>query len=231
MNYRSPKILSYLAIAGIGLLGVLDVMAFITGVAQVASPGSTLGDSGTSVWLLVQGLVAVLQMPLYWFTVVVFLMWLFRTYKNLPSLRSDSIEFTPGWAVGWWFIPFANLVKPFQAVRNVWAESDPDVDLESRFLSSVQAGAPALLTAWWALWILSNIVTNITSRVYDPQDIRTTEISGYFFMIEGVLWVGASILAIMVVKTITDRQEERHRRLPQITPPGPPPPPTFAEQA
>ncbi len=54
-----------------------------------------------------------------------FLMWLFRTYKNLEPLGSENIRFTPGWSVGWWFIPFANLVMPFKAVRGVWSESDP----------------------------------------------------------------------------------------------------------
>ncbi len=231
MEYRSAKTLSYIAMAGIGLLGLAYVFAVITGIAQIASPGSTLPTSDRiSSWLLIQGLIALLQVPVYVCAAVVFLMWLFRTYKNLAALRADRTEFTPGWAVGWWFIPFANLVKPFQVVRSVWAESDPDVEMETGFLASVQAGAPGFMALWWAMWILANIVSNITSRVYDPQDMRTTELSGYLFIIDGALWVAASILAIKVIKTITDRQEERHRRAGAIAPPGPPPPPTFGGQ-
>jgi hypothetical protein len=49
-----------------------------------------------------------------------FCLWLHRAAKNLPALGRGGMQFTPGWSVGWFFIPFANLVKPLAAVSELW---------------------------------------------------------------------------------------------------------------
>ena len=107
-----------MAIAGIGLDGIFGLLDVFFGGGLAFNPTNTidLGDESTSVWLILIGLLSLVKFPVYIFAFVTFLMWLHRGYTNLPALRSDSTEFTPGWAVGWWFIPFAYLVKPFQAV-------------------------------------------------------------------------------------------------------------------
>ncbi len=230
VEYRSPKTLSGLAKAGIGLVGLCTLFSLFIGIGQVVSPDRSLefdGIESGSLWFLLQGLIALVQFPAFFFAAVMFLMWLFRVYKNLPALRSDNTEYSPGWAVGWWFIPFANLVKPFQVVRNAWSESDPDVDLEMGFLSSVQSGAPAYMAVWWGFWLLSNFATNITNRFWDPDNIDTVEFSGYFFIISGILWTVASVAAIKVVWEITERQELRFKNIGLLRQQEPPPPPTF----
>jgi hypothetical protein len=230
--YRSPKTLSLFAIAAIALVGVCEMVAGLIGFAQILDPKRVfnLGDTGSSsLWIILQGLVALVQFPVYILSIVLFLVWLFRTYKNLPALRSDSTEFTPGWAVGWWFIPFANLVKPFQAVRSVWAESDPDFDPGTGFLTSIQPGAPGFMSAWWAFWILSNIAANITSKVFDPDKAGVVEFSGYFFILTGILTVIAALLAIKVIYEITSRQDARFRVVGSIPLSQPPPPPMFGQ--
>src|SRR4030095_8115621 len=53
------------------------------------------------------------------------LVWIYAAHANLPALNAGPLEFSPGWAVGWFFIPIANLVKPYQAVVEIWKGSDP----------------------------------------------------------------------------------------------------------
>lgn len=234
--YRSAKTLSWLAIAALAVVGICELIAGLIGVAQIADPGRKLGSgagelASNSLWLVLQGVLALMQFPAYVLSIVLFLVWLFRIYKNLSALRSSSTEFTPGWAMGWWFIPFANLVKPFQVVRSAWSESDPDFDPQTGFLTSIQAGAPAFMSLWWAFWILSNISANITSKVYDLDKMETVLISGYFFILTGILSVVAAGLAIKVVMDITDRQDQRFKNIGLVTLSEPPPPPTFAGHA
>ncbi len=47
-------------------------------------------------------------------TGIAWFVWLHRSVANARSLGVQT-EATPGWSVGWWFIPFANLVKPYRA--------------------------------------------------------------------------------------------------------------------
>ncbi|HVF47099.1 MAG TPA: DUF4328 domain-containing protein [Pyrinomonadaceae bacterium] len=202
--------------AGVGLVGVIELLAALVGLIQILDPARAIHlDDGSSfsLWLMLQSLIAVVSLATFLPAIVLFLVWLHRTYTNLPALRSDSTEFTAGWAIGWWFIPFANLVKPYQVVRNVWAESDPDLELESGFLTSVQAGAPGFMMVWWAFWILSNIASNITGNLFDPTDMRTVVLSGYLFIAAGILRAIASVFAIKVIHAITTRQEQRFARL------------------
>jgi hypothetical protein len=232
-GYRSPRLLSRFAIAGVVVIGLCALAAGLIGVAQVIDPNRVinLADEDTSLWYLLQGLIAIFQIPAYVFSVTMFLIWLYRVYTNLPPLRSDNNEFTPGWAVGWWFIPIANMIKPFQAVRNAWAESDPYVDQEAGFLSGVQSGAPGYMALWWAAWIIANIVNNVLSRFFDPDDMRNVAIVGYAFIFSGIMWVIAAALAVKVIVDITSRQDERYRRLGSVGHQEPPPPPSFGPLA
>jgi len=54
-------------------------------------------------------------------TVIVWCIWQHRAQANAVVLSGGGLRFTPGWAVGWWFIPIANLWKPFQTVRELCA--------------------------------------------------------------------------------------------------------------
>lgn len=61
-----------------------------------------------------QGVIGLLQLLVYLGTVVAFLVWFRRAYRNLPALGAESLRFSSGWAVGAWFVPFLNLVRPKQ---------------------------------------------------------------------------------------------------------------------
>jgi hypothetical protein len=224
-TYRSPKTLGYLAMGGLALVGLAEFLSVLVGFGQIMSPSSTI-EGNQPMWILLQGVVALLQFPCYILTVVFFLIWLNRANKNLTPLGANNLEFSSGWAVGWWFIPFANLVKPFQVVREVWNESDPDVDPNYSFLSS-SMGTPPLLGFWWAFWIISNIAANISSRMLEVETPKDLEVSGYVFIVSGILMVVAAILAIKVVYGITSRQEERILKVGSLRqnfqpPPAPP---------
>lgn len=231
--YRTAKSLSLFAVTGLALVSACQLLALVFGLGQIISPELVAeflaeeGEANTSLWLMLQSLVALLQIPIYIFTIVFFLIWLNRVYKNLAPLRAQNTEFSSGWAVGWWFVPFANLIKPFQVMQEVWRESDPDFDANSGFLSSSIGTAPRYMGIWWAFWIISNIFSNITGRVFDPEDMNTVEISGYLFVITGIVSIVAAVLAIMVIRDITQRQELRFKNLGTVNEHQPPPPPDF----
>jgi hypothetical protein len=232
-SFRPLNSVSLLPIIGLGILAAIELVSAIVGLGQVLSPDTAIDmdeEGVMSVWLLIQGVVYLLSFPIYIFTIVTFLIWLHRAHSNLSALDAGNLEFTPGWAVGWWFVPFANLVKPFQVVREVWWESNPDADPNERvFLSASLRTAPTYMGVWWAMWIIQNVVANITSRVYDPDTMENVAIGGVLFMVGGVLTAVAAGLAIMVVRDITQRQASRYDVVAARDRMGdlPPPPPVF----
>jgi len=69
---------------------------------------------------LLTALVGIVQLVVFIILGVTFLRWIFQTNKNLRYLSSQPMEFTPGWSIGWYFVPFANLYKPYQAMKEIW---------------------------------------------------------------------------------------------------------------
>ncbi len=57
--------------------------------------------------------------------VVLLIVWVNRTYVTLPELGAHELQGSPGGAVGWWFVPIANLFKPFQYLREIWRALTP----------------------------------------------------------------------------------------------------------
>ena len=59
-------------------------------------------------------------------TAVVFIVWMWRSAKNNELLDHIRPRYTPGWSIGGWFIPFANLVIPVRIMHDLWQGSDPE---------------------------------------------------------------------------------------------------------
>jgi hypothetical protein len=230
IGFRPANNLALVVVIGLGLMGLFEALTFLAGIGEIADPSQVVmfGGEANSPWLLAQGLIALFQVPVYIATLVMFLIWLFRIYKNLDFLESQQHrEFTPGWAVGWWFVPFANLVKPFQVMREAWFDSNPEIETEQTFLSASLRAAPSYMGFWWALWIGSNIFSNIAGRFSDLNDPADVPLLGLVFILASGLSIAAAIICIKMVRDITSRQEQRFANLQIKHSYDPPPPPTF----
>src|SRR5207247_11359605 len=113
----------------------------------------------------------------------------------------------PGWAVGIWFVPIANLWRPKQVIDDVWRASDPE--LAEDVGDDWKNERPSRLTGlWWAALILSGLVARVASgmsvRTLAGLQSRTSA-----FMFSDLLSVVAAIAAIVIVRRVTTRQEHR----------------------
>ncbi|HVZ99984.1 MAG TPA: DUF4328 domain-containing protein [Caulobacterales bacterium] len=84
----------------------------------------------------------------------------FRLMKNLHELNAGDVSISPGWAVGFYFIPFVNLYWPMKAVAEIWRGTFAELD------GQADARDPrGQIGWWWAFWILGNALENIGNRV------------------------------------------------------------------
>lgn len=230
-KFRDPGMLS---LAVIFLLTVITLSAFffaIFGAMLIIFPDWVVyAQDGGAISVLAAGvsLLGILELPLRVITAIFFLIWVYRTYNNLSALKARDLSFTPGWAVGWWFIPFANLVKPFQIVREIINESDPDLDNETGFLRAASE-TPIEVGFWWGTYLVGGFMYRISDAFYGKGDQPASEYYAVFFLAGSILYMAAAGLAIYLVREITRRQRERF----QVTSISfsnadlPPPPPTF----
>lgn len=80
-------------------------------------------------------------------TAILVLSWIYRANYNARQLGASGMAFSPGAAVGWYFIPIAWFWKPYQAMKEIWKASADPQDWKE------QGGSP-LLGWWWALWLI-----------------------------------------------------------------------------
>jgi len=157
--------------------------------------------------------IGVLQMLLFIGTAVAFLIWLHRAYKNLPSLGQRHFRFTPGWAVGFYFIPFLNLFRPFQAMRELWHGSEPGhwepdeppdgAEIQGRTVT------PPLVGWWWALFCISGVISNFAVRLSLADSAASAQTSAVLMVISDLLTIPSALVTILLVGRLTRWQREK----------------------
>jgi hypothetical protein len=221
-HLRALLAITFLALgAGINLLSII-VNAALSGTLGGAVDPDAVYEFGESLTEIVYVLVALLNFITFVISAVLFLMWLHRAYRNLPALGARPLETTPGWAVGYFFIPFVNLIKPFHVVREIWNKSDPEAQSYEGF-GSYSMGTPAIIGWWWAFWIIANISARIIDRITGNAETISEMITATRLgIVADVLLVIAAVLAVLVIRGIDERQEAKAKLIGTREPPPPP---------
>ena len=144
-------------------------------------------------------------------TIVAFVRWFSRAYKNLPALGATDLRFTKGWAIGAWFVPFLNLWRPKQIANDIWRASDPAATPDQR---NTWRDKPVseLLLVWWIVWVVSLYAWNASTRLaFSGDDAGGVRNGDYADLVSLGLDIVAALLAIAVVRRMTDRQSARAR--------------------
>ena len=85
----------------------------------------------------------------------------FRAMRNLHLVGAPSAEMAPGWAVGWYFVPIANLFKPVEGMRQI-------VDGSREAAGKGTDDAPSL-ALWWGTWLTGSVVGNVAETLTDAS--------------------------------------------------------------
>lgn len=137
-------------------------------------------------------------------TAVLWLAWLRLAYGNLALVGSKRSRFSRRGAVGYWFIPVVNLVRPFQVMKDLWLRSESMNDRDAYD----QLPAPAFLSAWWGIFLadggLAIAVASLVRQAGTPGDLIDATDLGILVNLVGPV---AVLLAIRVVWGIDRRQQ------------------------
>lgn len=134
-------------------------------------------------------------------TIVLFLIWFSRVYSNATEVARSELRHSNGWAVGSWFVPILQLIRPKQMVDDAWRASGPTIGDHS---------VPATFAVWWAVGLVAVtgrwIAGMVGSSLDDVEDaIQASQLGAWVTPIE----VAAAIAAIVVVRRMTGRQRDR----------------------
>jgi hypothetical protein len=180
------------AVIALEILTIFGQLAEFAGVVDLAT-----GEDGLTMLIALIYMAYLVAMLI---CIVLVCLWIHRAHSNLRDAGIDGLEYTPGWAVGWYFVPFANLVKPYGAMRELWHASH---GAAADFI----APAPSVINYWWAAWIIGNILSNISTQITlrSPESVSAAALIGAF---GSVLSLIAALFLLQLVQRISAAQRD-----------------------
>ena len=139
------------------------------------------------------------QLLLFLAAAIAFLCWLYRASANAHALGATDLIVKPGWSVGWFFVPLANLAMPYVAVRDLWKASARPRDWQAE-------RAPAAIALWWALWLLTGISGAAGFRLASDYDPDMASAALGFVLASDLFEIPTALLLAWIVSGIVGLQ-------------------------
>ncbi|AXT40440.1 DUF4328 domain-containing protein [Alteromonas sp. BL110] len=89
---------------------------------------------------------------------ILILKWIYRANQNARQFGAKDMAFSPGWSIGFYFIPIVSLWKPYQAMKEIWQASQNPSNWSEEKVSSI-------LGIWWFFWIANSIAGQAAFRM------------------------------------------------------------------
>jgi hypothetical protein len=196
---------SKIAITVIWIIFFLEIISFISGYLQYdlltnAANGIFISDEEIEASNKRELVIGLFYSVAGIFSYVTFIQWFRRAYYNLHQ-KVTYLSYKESMALVSWFIPFVNLYRPFQIMRELYIETKDLLEKRGRNVDlSLQT-----LPFWWTLWIVSNIMSQFlfhfsrNSNTLDELFNLTT--TG---MILNLIGISLALITIRVIKNYAD---------------------------
>ncbi len=165
-----------------------------------------------------QRIVSSLEFGLELTGLVLLLTWVHRISRNTWSLGTEGLQYTPGWSVGWFFVPVANLVVPYNVLNELWRANSHTTAGEWR-----KARVPPVLVLWWAAVVASAVVHYSPLEVASGRNrlVNLFSFAGAYWLshlweffwgrlLVNIVGITTSLLTVIVVERLTGLQKGRH---------------------
>jgi hypothetical protein len=129
-----------------------------------------------------------------WAAIVLFLVWIYRAARNVRALGREGMTITPGWCVGWFFVPVAMLFMPYRAMGEIAATSD----------AQERGQVPTFVLGWWLLFVGDRILSVLRGIALGHADLAT-HIT--FAVANDLVATAALVALVMTVRFISRGQE------------------------
>jgi hypothetical protein len=230
---RGLAISMYVLLSIAGLLAVIAIPVAInarTVVHDHASNGTVFVDhtvkTATDAVSAVVGFLLLVSLAI----TVLFIIWMWRAASNLPLFGRVRPKFSPGFAIGGWFIPLANFIIPGMQMFDIDKGSGP------RLRSGERPRGSGLVVVWWITFVLGRLgaFTAPSFELFHRYEVDGFDVGNVLLVVASALTAIAAVLAILVIRRVTSRQEAGAAELtggwvaPQAGFPQPGPPPQIS---
>ncbi|MFA6001538.1 MAG: DUF4328 domain-containing protein [Thermoleophilia bacterium] len=155
-------------------------------------------------------------------TQVLLVIWVYRAAVNLRAMNVQGLKYSPGMAVVWFFIPFANFIMPVFVLRELWRGSNPRT---SETGDTRQTRVPFYVGVWFLIYVIAgflalpgNLMVSFgamsSGTMFLPPGLKPLSDTTKYFLIGGttgrlILYSIALILGFFFIQTVSKWQRGR----------------------
>ncbi len=222
-------IVEYSELEGFNCTSEEDVIAFTEPcqrVVEIQQDFNSLRDRGN---LLFAGMMVLLIIIAFPFSTVIH-----RASRNLPTLKSSGQKRSPDSAVIWFFVPIVNIVKPAQAIFEIFKASDPTSSVNETEDWKRTGAIPPIAFVWALAWGAAFMFNPVFVQRIFFRPGHTIE--GAISTLQTTVWSDVllaivGLVAILMTGALHLRQEARREKAGHFVYTPPPPELNLLEQA
>ena len=216
--YHSPKAKAQKAIGALAIFGVIALISIWSNYQELQLARAIQNNEPVTTEQVEssdnrQTLVRIPYYIIFFATGILFMRWMFIASKNLVPLGIGVQHKAPLVAIVYWIIPIWQLIGPYGVMKEIWSGSHPD-GTPGTEKQQAQAPPSPLITSWWIAWVIFNLFGGLLPRFFaDTATIEGTVRQNIFLLISDLAGLPALVIAIFIVKAITDNQDTKHQIL------------------
>lgn len=205
VGHAQVAVIAFALVSAVTIVSDLASIGFIDhALGGSLESGLELDSQATAVDAFAQYASYAYLVALAWSAIVIG-RWTYRAMKNVRDMGHETTV-SPGWAVGWHFIPVALLWMPFRGMAQIWRGSVHGAPTGEDKL-------PSSMRFWWASWLFGNWFSFGALRMYESgMNVENFELVQMALGL-GILGSGSHIvsafLLLGLMKNVTRAQRDQ----------------------
>lgn len=139
------------------------------------------------------------DLMLLFYAAVVFIVFMRNAYRNIMQPVIANRRYSPGWTIGAFVVPIANIVMPHLVMREIWQcsralmRTHPDGHWQ-------EEERPFVLHAWWPTALAASVIMDILARLPHYLPHIASRISPIWLHLSGIFmyWLAAGITISLI---------------------------------
>jgi hypothetical protein len=171
----------------------IEVLQVLAGVDYVAGRGVDVWFATPEVMALAMTIAEISTL----ITAIVLMIWVYRA-MTAARVLTPTLTITPGWAVGWFFVPIASLWKPHVVMTEIMEGSG------DKAVAYEQSGR-RLVDLWWAAWIV-RMICNIVLAYVGRGEVGLQVSQVWCVIVGAASGIVAGLLLEAIIRRVTRLQ-------------------------
>ncbi len=165
----------------------------------VAAPAPAVGDQVLETLDRSVRFTNATDLLLLFYSAVVFIVFMRHAYRNIMQPVIANRRYSPGWTIGAFLVPLANIFMPHLVMREIWqcsralVRSHPDGHWQ-------EERRPFVLRAWWPAALTAFLIMDLLARLPHYLPHIAARISPIWLHLVGIVvyWFAAGITITLI---------------------------------